>query len=164
MKYYIFAALLLLGNLTVFSQTKEITFADNTRLVTTNIESKSFDSSSKKNIKIANKRFYANFSTYGKGILVLSTNTLAAISKKNKMLARDIKRGMTSYSIEQDGNEFYFPGLNSITDLKKDIDLLNSCFEKKSCKVECEAIIVQIEQKDKTENVLILKSIKFLKD
>ena len=165
-KIYLCLFILLIGSLAVFSQTnsekvwsEEITFVDGTTLEFTGAIRE--DKGLIPTVTIFNKTFKGKIFDFGKPNFYLTPKTLTAISRKNKNLASQIrKRIKIGYGIEQDSKKIGLTGFYA----KANEESLKNCMKtEKLCQIEGEAVIIQIKFKDKIENIVLVKSIKFSK-
>lgn len=155
----------LLVNLSVFSQVQkkdwsdEIVFNDGSRLISNSVINKKNLQLSKNDISIYKKTFQAQLRDIGKSPLQINEKTLAAISKRNKLISKKIKENINGYySFEQNGKDISVLGLNSV---KNQYDL-DRCVKSQSCRLNCEVTIIQLSLKDGTENLILLTSAKIL--
>lgn len=167
MRKILLCLIILLLNLTILSQTTkkswsdEVTFSDGTALASDSLINKENLQIPAININVSKKVFQGKLLDIGKSPLQVSKNALAAISRKNSLLARQIRQQINGYySFEQNGKEITVFGLSSI----KNQGELYKCVQNQNCQLECEATIIQLNIKDKTENLILITAIKLLKN
>lgn len=167
MRNVLLGLIILLVNLAVFSQTSkkswsdEVAFSDGTTIASESVINKENIQISADDINIYKKVFQGRLLDIGKSPLRVSKNALAAISKKNGLIARRIKQQINGYySFEQSGKEITVFGLNSV----KNQGALAECVRSQNCKLECAATIIQLKIKDKTENLILITAAKLLKN
>lgn len=167
MRKILLCPIILLVNLTVFSQTIEkgwsadVAFSDGTVFASESNINKENLRLSPNNINIYKKVFQGKLRDIGKSPLQISKNTLTAISGKNSLLARQIRRHVNGYyGFEQNGKEITVFGLSSIGNEGK----LYKCVQNQNCKLECRATIIQLKVKDNTENLILVTAMRFLKE
>jgi hypothetical protein len=168
-KKCLFFILILISSLAVSSQTNnesvwvgEFTFTDGTSLPLTSAIREDKFAISKENITIFNKTFKGKLIDIHKTPFYLTPKTLTAISKKNRNLAYQIrKRKLNGFGIEQNGKLHGLTGFYAKANEKP----LENCMkpENHPCTVEGDAVIIQIKFKDTTENIVLIKSLKFSK-
>ena len=112
------------------------------------------------NIKnIVAKKFTAEFYTIGKAVKVFDDKTLLLLKKKNPFLAKQIGKITTFYQLKQKGQDFDFATFNSVN-----YDKFRNCVNKSQpCKIECDAVVITLEENGDTKNILVIKAIKKLK-
>ncbi len=137
-----------------FSQVRTITFADNSMLEVTN-EEKSAEQSP--TIKIEYKEFTADLDSIGKAVPPLTEKTLKKMAKNNKSLASEISKIDSAFEVVQENQKFYFAAFNTVN-----YDDFRSCTKENKCKVTFQAVLITVVDKGKTQNILIIKSMKKL--
>lgn len=162
MKQTIFLITLLLTALTAFSQEKSLVFADGSAVEVNNATQAQRTANSVKPsptiiIKLINKDFDAFLSGIGKAVPPLDERTLKRLSRNNKSLAAQIKQIHSAYELKQNDSKYYFSALNSVK--PKDLD---NCTKNNPCKVKIHAIIINFKDREKDENILIIRNIRKL--
>ena len=155
MKYILVFFIFIGGALTCFSQAKPIIFTDDSMLEVVH-EQKNADESAK--ITVKNARFTAIFNSIGKAVPPLKENSLKRLAKRNKSLAAQIKKINSAFDLTQENFQYYFAAFNSVN-----YDNFRNCKASTPCKIECEAIIITLDDEGKKENILVVKSIRKIK-
>lgn len=164
MKKYLLCLLILCGSSAVFSQVPKskdrvytITFTDGSKFETTeSVNSTNLPVSA---ITIYNKQATGVLFDFGEPSFSISKNTLAAISKKNRLLASQIKNKVyMGIAIRQNENDAVrIHGFRSVNNTEQLSACLNS---KKICRVEAQIVLIEVKTKDKTENFALVKTMK----
>lgn len=145
--------------LEVFSQEKQISFADDSLMTVNNsvLSGKKTQMPAKySTVSFVSREFIADLTGIGKAIPPFDNVNLKIIQRRNKTLAGQIRKIDSAYALAQNQTKYYFAGLNSIN-----YDKFNNCSPEKPCKVKCQAMIIQLSNKSTKENILILKSFDF---
>lgn len=167
MRNILLCLIILLASVASFAQTdkrswsSDVRFSDGTTFASDSVINEKNLRLSAGNVNIYKKVFKGKLLDIGKSPLQISKNSLSAIARKNNLLARKIKQQINGYySFEQNGKDITVFGINSV----KNQDKLYECVQNRNCQLECEATIIQLNINDKTENLVLITSLKILKD
>lgn len=141
-----------------FSQAKTIRFADNSTLEVAHEQKTTEDLSAKSVLKIEYKDFLAAFGSIGKAAPPLDAKMLKKLTRTNRALALKIKGIRSAYEVFQGDTKFYFAAFNTVN-----YDNFRTCGESAPCEIKCQAIVIRVKDGDKTENILIIKSMQKIK-
>ena len=156
---YISAFFIIIAAATIcFSQTKTISFTDNSTLEVTNEQKNADKISAKAAVSVQYKDFTADLGSIGKAVPTIYQTAFKKLAKKNKSLAAEIGNIDSAYEIFQENTKYYFAALNKVNyeDFRK-------CSTENRCQIKGQAIIITVEDGGEKENIFIIKSMQIIK-